>query len=149
MKYTGRILLALAGVVLIVIGYFAWSLIYTWQRLPEAYAAWDIGTLLICYMERNEKRWPKDWDDLISTIQPDDPCVRFRGFQRPEDSAKGYPETVAKLKAMVRIDWKYVPKPGSSEKPISKTDGTPFPVVWSGAEPNEMIFNYLTHGIKE
>ena len=146
---TRRILLAIAGVFFIGIGYFVWSFLDTWRRLPEAYAAWDTGTLLICYMDRNEKRWPKNWEDLTSIIRPDDPCVFCRGVEDGEDRANGYPKTIAKLKTMVRIDWGYVPLSGSTKRPVSRIDGSPFPVIWAGAEPNEMIYNYLTHGIKD
>jgi hypothetical protein len=31
--------------------YFGWRTIHTVRLLPEAYAAWDTGTLLIQYME--------------------------------------------------------------------------------------------------
>jgi hypothetical protein len=54
-----------------------------------------------------------------------------------------------KIKQMVRIDWDYVPKPGVMRYPITTINGQRFSVVWSGAEPNEMVYNWITHRVKE
>jgi hypothetical protein len=48
-----------------------------------------------------------------------------------------------RLNKIVLIDWTYVPSNASSQNPVKRFDGSAFPLVWEGAEPNEMIRHYL------
>jgi hypothetical protein len=45
---------------------YVWTILDTWRKLPEAYAGWDVGTMLVCLTQRNENRWPKSWDELTA-----------------------------------------------------------------------------------
>ncbi len=63
---TKRRLVQILGFTLIVaIGWFTISLVTTIREIPEAYAAWDTGTLLTTYMDNNDGRWPSDWTILL------------------------------------------------------------------------------------
>ncbi len=92
--------------------FVVWSMLDTWRKLPEACAAWDVGTMLVCFMERNEGRWPKNWEELASSIKPDDECVFCRGADDVDDRRNGYPKTIERIRSMVRIDREYVPNLG-------------------------------------
>lgn len=144
-----KIVYSVLGLLVATLGLFGWCTYDTWRKLPEAYAAWDIGTILICYMERNENRWPRDWNDLASTIKPDDDCVFCRSVVSANDRNAGYPETLEHLKKLVRIDWNYVPEPGVRGNPVTTIHGEKFTVTWEGAEPNEMIHNWVTNKRKD
>ena len=128
---------------------FVWTILDTWRKLPEAYAAWDVGTMLVCFMERNDNHWPKSWDELTASLEPDDECVFCRGVADGNDRHAGYPKTIDNIKQMVRMDRDYLPKPGVMRYPITTINGQRFSVVWSGAEPNEMVYNWITHRVKE
>lgn len=144
-----KIGVAVLAVVTAGLGFLGWSVFDTWRKIPEAYAAWDVGTMLVCYMERNDNRWPTDWADLASSIKPDDECVFCRGVEDGNDRLDGYPKTIAKLKTMVRIDWSYVPKPGVMAYPVTTIHGKKFSVTWEGAEPNIMVYNWVTKKWKD
>src|SRR5437016_1878577 len=59
----GSVLLVLA-----VVGWYVIQFVLMMQRIPEAYAAWDTGTLLVEYMKVHNDRWPKSWDDLLTVL---------------------------------------------------------------------------------
>ena len=59
------------GIVLTIFGiatYIVYGVIYTWRHIPEAYAAWDTGQMLIKYMQVHQNRWPSSWEDLITVM---------------------------------------------------------------------------------
>jgi hypothetical protein len=66
-----------------------------------------------------------------------------RGAEGADDRSLGYPKTIVKMKRMVRIDWDFVPTKGEMQYPITRSDGSKFNVVWSGAEPNEMVYHWI------
>jgi hypothetical protein len=70
-----KFLYAILVMVAIGLAFFGWSAYKVVHRIPEAYAAWDVGTMLVCFMERNDGRWPKSWDELAASIKPNDECV--------------------------------------------------------------------------
>ena len=144
-----KVVYASLAVVATGVAFLGWSVLDTWRRLPEAYAAWDVGTMLVCFMERNDNRWPSSWNELAASIKPDDECVFCRGVEDGEDRSHGYPKTIEKLKRMVRIDWKFVPTKGKMQYPVTTSDGKGFTVVWSGAEPNEMVYRWIMLGEKD
>jgi hypothetical protein len=129
-------------VVFIVFGiaaYFGYSLVYTVRHVPEAYAAWDTGTLLVEYMKSHGNRWPSSWDDLLSVMRSDSgDQVMFRGARA------GDTNYAASLRTKVAINWKFDTSREGPGSPVTRLDGTKFPVVWQGAEPNEMVHQYLT-----
>ena len=132
------------AVVLTIFGgavYFGYRIVYTVKHIPEAYAAWDTGTLLVDYMKSHENRWPSSWEDLLSVMRNDSgDQVMFRG------ATAGDTNYAASLRSKVAINWKFDPT-RSDQNPVTRLDGSKFPVVWQGAEPNEMVRRYLTSTI--
>ncbi len=90
----------------------------------------------------------EELDELAASIKPDDECVFCRGVDDVDDRRNGYPKTIERIRSMVRIDWDYVPKPGEMRYPVTSIHGKRFTVVWSGAEPNEMVYDWVTHRTK-
>jgi hypothetical protein len=68
MSLRSKILLSLAIVLTSVVFWGLLDFIYTWQHIPEAYAAWDTGTLLIEYMKSHDNQWPSGWNALLSML---------------------------------------------------------------------------------
>jgi hypothetical protein len=149
MKTYLKIAVALASVFAVVCALFAWSFIATWRKLPEAYAAWDIGTILVCFMERNNDRWPKDWDEIAASIRPDDNCITLRGVRDGDDRQNGYPKTLERIKTLVKIDWSHTPVAGKMAYPVTTIAGDKFTVVWGNSEPNEMVYAWITNHQKD
>ena len=62
-----RVIIVLAC--LTVIGGGGWVLYgayTTWRGIPDAYAAWDTGILIIEYLETHDDQWPRSWYNLLS-----------------------------------------------------------------------------------
>ena len=134
-KITVAVVLMVFGVAI----YFGCSLLYTVRHIPDAYAAWDTGTLLVEYMKSHRDRWPASWADLLSVARSGSGSqVTFRG------ASAGDTNYAASLRTKVAINWKFDPSVDGPSSPITRLDGTKFPVVWQGAEPNEMVHRYLT-----
>ena len=113
------------------IGWIGYRLVYVWQHIPEAYAAWDAGTLLVEYMNSNENKWPSSWDDLLRILETDaGKAIPLRGRNPDELNYAGF------LKQYVAINWTFNPTSGAVSNPVTRVDGKQFPVVWEGAEPN-------------
>lgn len=122
---------------LLVVG-FGYSIYRTYRRLPEAYAAWDVGMLLVEYLKVHNRQWPRSWDDLFSVTNGRlASSIVFRGA-RPDEVEYGWT-----LTNLVAIDWGFDVSTMGRANPVTRKDGTRFPVTWSGAEPNEMVRRYL------
>jgi hypothetical protein len=81
-------------------------------------------------------------------IEPDNDCVFCRGESGDgSDCFNRYIETINRIKTRVRIDWNYVPEPGVMGRPVTKTNGRPLFIMW--ADPNYMIFDFVTNGKKD
>ena len=133
-KITAAVILTIFSVV----SYFGYKIVYTVRHIPEAYAAWDTGTLLVEYMKSHDARWPSSWDDLLSVMSSNSgDQIMFRG------AVAGDTNYTFSLRKKVIIDWKFDSVRNDKNSPVMRPDGTKFPVVWRGAEPNEMIRAYL------
>ena len=116
--------------------YYACRVLYTLRHIPEAYAAWDTGQLLVKYMQMHEDRWPSSWDDLLSVVSTESgPQVILRGA-RAGDTNDAF-----SLRTLVSVNWKFDPARSNLSSAVTRPDGTKFPVVW--VEPNEMIRAHL------
>ena len=136
-----RILITVGLVVLAAISYIGFDILRTATQIPEAYAAWDAATLVIEYMDTHDGAWPRSWDELLTaakTLPKDDRRIR------------GTP--IDQLSTRVRIDWDADPRKLAEAIPdpdalpfrvITRADGSDFPTLWSGAEPNTLILEYL------
>lgn len=129
------------AILLTVIGcvcFAGYSAIVTWRKIPEAYAAWDTGTLLVEYMKAHDDQWPKSWDDLLTIMDGktgSDFMLRGRGGLDKEYAIS--------LRQKILIDWSFDPRTRHPERPVRPLDGKPFPVTWKGAEPNQMVRDHL------
>jgi hypothetical protein len=74
--------------------------------------------------------------------------VFCRGVEDGNERHAGYPKTIDKIRRTVRIDWDFVHEPGVMRYPITTINGQRFSFVWSGTEPNEMVYNWVTHRVK-
>lgn len=120
-------------VVLSTFTYYVGATIYVWWNIPEAYAAWDAGTLLVRYMEKHGGNWPDDWSDL-EQLHQDEPQLRL-WWNAHE------PDYFDQMRKMVAIDWAFDPATRKPERPVTRIDGSPLVSLWS--DPNSMIHHYL------
>ena len=139
--------LAAVAVLILVVAWFAYQLFRYPNAIPEAYAAWDTGALIVEYMDTHEGEWPRSWDELLSTVSTPSmyDSVSLNGVG-------SYGPDVSSLQNVVSIDWtadpaQLVHAEWQDDQPpfrvVTRKDGSDFPMVWEGAEPNEMIWRYL------
>ncbi|OYP35626.1 hypothetical protein [Rhodopirellula sp. MGV] len=141
---TKRRLVRIAAIsVAFVVGWFALSLTRTIREIPEAYAAWDTGTLLTTYMDQSDGKWPSSWDELSTVIGEEQPMLFARSDSDGNPISKS--EYIEKLRSMIKIDWSFDPVPGTLDSPVTRIDGGKFRTVWVGAEPNEMVRSFIAH----
>ena len=133
-----KIILVVAIVVIGVIGWIAQVLYRTVTHIPEAYAAWDTGTLLVEYLKTHEDHWPSSWDELLTVLDSEaGQKIMLRGARA------GDVPYARSLWDKVAVDWRFdVARPGG-KRPVTRLDGSAFTLVWEGAEPNEMVQWYL------
>ncbi len=131
---TVALVLAIFGVA----AYFGYGVIYTWWHIREAYGAWDTGQLLVKYMQMHQDRWPSSWDDLL-TVMNTESGSEMKLF----GASAGDTNYARSLRAKVSVNWKWDPTHADDASPVTRADGTKFPIVWQGAEPNEMIRAHL------
>ena len=135
-------------VAVILIGAFCWftyGIYHTWKRIPEAYAAWDTGTLLVEYMRQNDDRWPQSWEDLGTVLNhPEKTDFLIYGSYEDLPSSDQEHAQGRRLSEMVTIDWSFDPEHPDNQNPVTTHEGKPFPVLWQGKNPNGMIRGYLS-----
>lgn len=119
--------------ILIGIGFFACRFAYVWWHIPEAYAAWDAGVLLVRYMETHDNEWPSGWSELEQSYA-DEPQLRLRW--NPHE-----PDYFLRMKEMVAIDWDYDTNERNPKNPVTRPDGTLLVCLW--ADPNYMVNRHL------
>ena len=135
-----KALLVIAILLTALVCWVAYVVVRTQQHIPEAYAAWDTGTLLIEYMKQHDDRWPKSWDELISVINTE------TGREIPLRGAQAGDLAYARsLREKISVDWTFEPDHIQKAKPVSPIGGGTFSIMWEGADPNEMISAYLAN----
>lgn len=130
----------LVGVVYV--GYGIWRTAF--KGTTEAYAAWDCASLVVEYMDTHSGRWPQSWEDLFSAA---------RTLPHGDRALRGHSiENLQRISQLVRVDWDADPQKLAQAtlegkripfSVISRSDGSPFPMVWQGAEPNTLVWEYL------
>lgn len=139
-----RILGGIAVAFLAIVAYIGFDMWQTVKRIPEAYAAWDSATLVIEYMDTHDGTWPQSWEGLFSAART---LPNSGRILCGHDS-----NTLSRITRLVRIDWSADPRIMAraryeSEKipfhVITRADGSDFPVLWSGKEPNTLVWEYL------
>lgn len=118
---------------------FYWAL---GTGVPNSYAVMCAGELICQYMRTHENQWPASWDDL----QP--------VYDKTYAASYGGDSFFEDMKVRVAVDWSARPhellKQGQQAK--SEGESVPFRAVWlvdgstvhwHGAEPNQIIYEYL------
>jgi hypothetical protein len=120
-------------------GYQVYHLAYV--LIPNSYAAWTTGDLIVEYIDTHEGKWPRGWDDLR---------VAKQSLER-----RSQPVYYAfqKLPQMIKVDWSADPtalaklEARSNEVPfevVTKLDGSKVDARWGeDTEPNRKIYVYL------
>jgi hypothetical protein len=125
--------------------FVAYTFLRTVSELPDAYAKWDVGNLLIEYMETHDRAWPKRWEDLEECY-----TVLNSDARRSGDRFLRSGQSFAELQRRIAID--FTADPATLPQAQTRPGQEPFRIVWSlsgsktvweGAEPNEMILYYL------
>ncbi len=120
--------------VLSLCAWFAGRVVYVWWHIPEAYAAWDAGDMLLWYMRSHNNEWPDGWDDFQSSVESE-PALFLRG-RHPEE-----PDYMGRMRRTIKIDWSFDPANPQNPTPVTRPDGSPLHAYWS--DPNGMIYKYL------
>ena len=134
------LLLILIGAVYL--GFGIWRTAF--RGTAEAYAAWDCASLLIEYMETHDGTWPGSWEDLLSAAQT---------LPHGDRMLRGHTaDNLHKIAELVRVDWDADPRELAQAtldgkdvpfRVVTRLDGSPFSMVWEGAEPNTLVWEYL------
>jgi hypothetical protein len=138
MKPQHIVFVVVAIVVIACFSYVAHSILHLGHEIPESAAGLDTATMLMVYMQSHDDHWPTSWDDLITVVdaQPGKELT-LRGAQT---NTLAYAQT---LRKMVAVNWAFDPSQPNASNPITRPDGTPLPIVWSGGDPNKFIRDFL------
>ena len=137
MQFSIRKLFVLVAVIAVLL--LGGKIVYRAVNAPgNAYATWGIGDVIIEYMDENEGRWPKNWEELDSFLQTTSNQTTMGG-------------SIADLRRRIVIDFEFEPTTMAREigihddkpnfRPIRLRTGGG--VHFKGLEPNQRIFDYL------
>ena len=125
------LLLAVAVFVLYVIG----STFNVYRKIPESYAAWTTGNLIVDYLNTYSNQWPRSWEDLDKATN----CLRYTPIES--------------LRTTVKINWTVnfedlllsaATNHATPLKLVTRPDGSKLHAKWGpGTEPNNKIKGYL------
>ncbi len=134
-----RQIIGLIGIAIFAFGLWAGYGAYrSWRLLPETYAAWDTGTLLVEFLKANDDRRPSSWDDLLTVLEsPGGAGIVLYG------SHTGDVAYARSLREVVAVDWSFDPLRIADANPVTRPDGSAFGVLWEGGNPNEMVLEYF------
>jgi hypothetical protein len=122
---------------LVFVGYLRYSIYRIPKSIREAYALGWVSGMVVEYMERNDGRWPREWDDL-------------KGPYETGVAAVGRPWSFDDLRSRVDVDFSANPK--ELAKARFRNGSVPFRVIslrsgyyhyWEGSEPNVRVWEYL------
>ncbi|HLX68902.1 MAG TPA: hypothetical protein VKV04_04660, partial [Verrucomicrobiae bacterium] len=121
------------------IGYSLYQILH--YKIPESYAAWTTGNLMVEYLQTHANRWPRSWEDLQSATN--------------SLLEKGMPVymPLTQLHEFVKIDWQADPgrllQAASNDsnftiRVVTRLDGSKLLAMWGpDTEPNTKIIRYL------
>ena len=137
-----RLLLGLAVVFVMGAGGFGYSLYRLVQvKIPESYAAWTTGNLMVEYLATHTNQWPRSWEDLQAATNsllekgghvyvPLDRLPRFVKVEWQTDTDRLLQAVRSNANARVHL--------------ITRLDGSPLRAVWGpDTEPNTKVMGYL------
>jgi len=130
-----RFLLVLLIVFAIALAIVGFSIFNTLRKIPESYAAWTTGNLIIDYLNTHTNQWPRRWEDLEQATN----CLRY--------------VPIEKLRDQVRIDWNSDfdqllesarHSPSTPIRVVTRPDGSKLHAIWGAdTEPNRKVMGYL------
>lgn len=135
-------LLGIAGISAVGIFYFLVTVIHVTQvKIPESYAAWTTGNLIVDYLNTHTNQWPRSWEDLDQATN----CQRY--------------VSIEKLRGKVKVDWNidFVQLQQSARTnsfspfhAVTRLDGSKLYAVWGlDTDPNRKIIGYLKWTLTE
>jgi hypothetical protein len=135
-----RPLLIIGIIIFGMAAYFAYSVHYLVNRkIPESYAAWTAGDLIVGHLRNHSNHWPRGWEDLQSAAN----WRRTNGMN--------VWTAVDRLPRYVKIDWdidavalakQLRSNPTQTVRVVTRPDGGQLSAGW-GHEPNGVVSNYL------
>ncbi len=135
-----RTLLIIGIIILGIAAYFAYSVHWLVNRkIPESYAAWTAGDLIVEHLRNHSNHWPRSWEDLQSAANSR--LTNGMNVWTP----------VERLPRYVRIDWnidaialakQLNSNPTQTVRVVTRLDGEQLSAGW-GHEPNGVVSNYL------
>jgi hypothetical protein len=135
-----RVLLVLAVLFVALVAMVGYDL-YKWvhYRIPESYAAWTTGTLIVGYLETHTNQWPRSWEDLQSATNINQPMSVFVPIVHLRQSVKiDWQVDINNLQETVRTN------PAATIRVVTRMDGLPLQARWGrDTEPNAKIVNYF------
>jgi hypothetical protein len=120
-------------------GYTLFRLVH--YQIPESYAAWTTGNLMVEYLQTHTNQWPRKWEDLQSAVN--------------SLHEKGMPvyTPLEHLPDRVKIDWqvdvgRLLEAARGNSIPtirvVTRLDGSRLQAKWGpDTEPNAKIMRYL------
>lgn len=133
-----KLILAISAAALAVAAWIGYRAVYTLRHVPEAYAAWDTGTLLVEYLQTHDNHWPTSWDDLLTVLDlPREADIVLYG------SSGGNAAYARSLRERIAVNWSLDPAQIADANPVTRPDGNAFTVLWEGGDPNEIVREYL------
>jgi len=135
-----RLLLILAILFIVAISRFGYELYQmVHSKIPESYAAWTTGWLVVGYLETHSNQWPRSWDDLECATNFNQPMSGFVPIERLRQSVKiNWQVDVGQLQQLVRNN------SNATIHVVTRLDGSPLPAVWGpDTEPNAKIMNFF------
>lgn len=141
MTWRKRLLLSVLAVLLIGGTWFGYSVYrFLYYSMPNAYAAWQLGDIIILHLEMNGGKWPTGWEDL----------------REAHEVCAGRSSIFSLEELRDRIDVDFAADPAKMAQAVPVGDEPPFQAIrlrdgsrshWSGQEPNSKIWSHLNRGI--
>ncbi|MCW5550723.1 MAG: hypothetical protein KIS67_01020 [Verrucomicrobiae bacterium] len=111
------------------------------QRIPESYAAWTAGNLIVDFLNTHSNQWPRSWEDLDQVTN----CQRYVPIER--------------LREQVKVDWDADfhqlvqaarSNPAMALRVVTRPDGSKLHALWGAdTEPNRKIMGYLLWSLSQ
>lgn len=130
------LLLTVVSVVVYCIAHFAFAIhSLVSEKIPESYAAWTSGNLVVDYLDTHSNQWPRSWEDLEQATN----CQRY--------------VPIKELRTKVKINWDVNfnhllelarTNPTTPLRLVTRPDGSKLYAKWGpDTEPNYKIMGYL------
>ena len=110
-------------------------------KIPESYAAWTTGNLIVDYLNTHNNQWPRSWDDLDQATN----CQRY--------------VSIEKLRGKVKVDWnidftRFQQSARTNNfspfRAVTRPDGSKLYAVWGlDTDPNRKVIGYLKWTLTE